>query len=126
MLPTPRLLVLLLLGAVVVAGASFAAPLTWIAVLYFVALFGLLVADLILTPRPDQLAVKRTTEPKLSLGADNLVQIEIANRSARPVVFELRDEYPYQFQVDEALVRGRVDALATTEIRYHVRPFARG
>ncbi len=126
MLPTPRLLVLLLLGAVVVAGASFAALLTWVAVLYFVALFGLLVADLILTPRPDQLAVKRTTEPKLSLGADNLVQIEIANRSARPVVFDLRDEYPYQFQVDAAFLHGTIEALDHIELRYHVHPFARG
>src|ERR671933_2284785 len=125
MFATPRLLVLLLLGAVVVAGASFAAPLTWVGVLYFVALFGLLVADLILTPRPDQLTVKRTTEPKLSLGADNLVQIEIANRSARPVVFELRDEYPYQFQVDAAFLHGTMEALDHIELRYHVHPFAR-
>ncbi len=126
MLPTPRLLVLLLLGAVVVAGASFAGALTWVAMIYFVALFGLVAADLILTPRPTQIEVRRVTEPKLSLGADNLVQLEIANQSGHPVDFELRDEYPYQFQVDETLLRGKIEPLGGTELRYHVHPFARG
>jgi uncharacterized protein (DUF58 family) len=126
MIPTPRLLVLLLLGAVVVAGASFAQPLTWIAVLYFVALLGLVITDLVLSPRPDQLEAERIVEPKLSLGAPNLVVIALRNNSARPVRFDLRDEYPYQFPVDETILRGTVPPLSASEVRYHVRPLARG
>src|SRR5688500_4580109 len=113
MLPTPRLLVLLLLGAVVVGGASFARPLVWLAVVYFVALLGLVIADLVLTTRPDQIEVARETDPKLSLGVDNLVSIVLANRSARPISAEIRDEYPYQFPVDRTFLREEVPALGT-------------
>jgi len=126
MIPTPRLLGLLLLGAIVVGGASFAAPLTWLAVLYFVALLGLVIADLVRTPRPEQIDPARVVEPKLSLGADNLVAITINNRSARALRIEVRDEYPYQFSVDQRLLRETAAPLASTELRYHVRPTVRG
>src|SRR5918997_1783512 len=111
MLPTPRLLLLLLLGSVVVAGASFAQPLTWVAVLYFVVLGGLVAADLVITPRPDQIDVQRIVEPKLSLGVDNLVRIELANRSARPIAIEVRDEYPHEFRSDALFLHGTLPAL---------------
>ena len=126
MLPTPRLLVLMLLGAVLVAGASFAQPLVWVSVAYFMALLGLVVADLLLSTRPDQIDIERTTDPKLSLGADNLVRIALTNRSPRRVVFQLRDEYPYQFRVDQQLLAGTMPALAGMEARYHVQPLTRG
>lgn len=126
MLPAPRLLLLLLLGAVVVAGASLARPLAWIAVAYFVALFGLVATDLLLSTRPGEIEVERATEPKLSLGADNLVQITLHNRSSRPVRFQLRDEYPYQFQADQAMPTGEIPALQAAQVRYHVRPLTRG
>jgi uncharacterized protein (DUF58 family) len=126
MIPTPRLLVLLLLGAVVVAGASFAPALTWIAVLYFVALLGLVLTDLVLSPRPDQIELDRIVEPKLSLGVENLIVVVLRNRSVRPVRYEVRDEYPYQFPADQTVVRGVVPPLGATEARYHVRPLARG
>jgi len=126
MLPTPRLLVLMLLGAVLVAGASFAQPLVWVSVAYFMALLGLVVADFLLSTRPDQIDIERTTDPKLSLGADNLVRIALTNRSPRRVVFQLRDEYPYQFRVDQQLLAGTMPALAGMEARYHVQPLTRG
>lgn len=126
MLPTPRLLLLLLLGAVVVAGASFARPLAWIAVAYFLVLFGLVVADLLLTTRPEQIVAERITEPKLSLGADNLIRIALTNHSPRPVSFELRDEYPFAFKAEQISLRGDLPPLAATEARYHVRPLNRG
>lgn len=116
----------MLLGALLVAGASFAQPLVWVSVAYFLALLGLVVADLLLSTRPDQIDVERTTDPKLSLGADNLVRIALTNRSPRPVVFQLRDEYPYQFRADRQLPAGTIPALASTEARYHVQPLARG
>ncbi|HZG69030.1 MAG TPA: DUF58 domain-containing protein [Herpetosiphonaceae bacterium] len=126
MLPTPRLLLLLLLGAVVVAGTSFARPLAWLAVAYFLVLFGLIVADLLITTRPGQIVAERLTDPKLSLGADNLVRILLINRSPRPLAFELRDEYPFEFRAEQTALRGILAPLATAETRYHVRPLTRG
>ena len=126
MLPTPRLLALLLLGAIVVGGASFAAPLVWLAVTYFAALFGLVVTDLLRTPRPERIELARLVEPKLSLGADNLVVITLNNHSAHSLRIEVRDEFPYQFSVDQRLLRGTAAPLSPTDLRYHVRPTARG
>src|SRR5690349_9712843 len=126
MIPTRRLLGLLLLGSVVVAGASFAQPLTWLAVLYVIALFGFVTADVLLTTRPEQIEVARVVEPKLSLGADNAVALVIVNRSPRPLRAVVRDEYPHQFDTDAIFLDGKVPALGETELRYHVRPLNRG
>ena len=126
MIPTPRLLFLLLLGAVVVAGASFAPPLTWLAVVYFVVLLGLVIADYAISTRPEQITVERITEPKLSLGVPNLIMVQLANASPRVVRFKLRDEYPYQLRADHDILDGRIPPLASTETRYHVTPVQRG
>lgn len=126
MIPTPRLLFLLLLGAFVVAGASFAQPLTWVAVLYFVALLGLVIADYVVSTKPDQLSVARHNEAKLSLGVPNLVTLQLNNTTPRAIRFQLRDEYPYQFRADAELLDGRMAPLGAVELRYHVTPVARG
>lgn len=126
MIPTPRLLFLLLLGAVVVTGASFAQPLTWLAVLYFVALLGLVIADYIVSTKPDQISVQRINEPKLSLGVPNLISIQLTNASPRNVRLKLRDEYPYQFRADADILNGTLPPLDTAELRYHITPVQRG
>jgi uncharacterized protein (DUF58 family) len=125
-IPTRRLLFLLLLGALVVAGASFAQPLTWVAVLYFVALLGLVIADYVISTKPEQISVTRINEPKLSLGVPNLVALQLDNQSPRPVQFKLRDEFPFQFRVDTEMHASRIPALGEAELRYHVTPVSRG
>lgn len=126
MIPTPRLLCLLLLGAVVVAGASFALVLTWVAVLYFVALLALVIADYVISTRPEQISVQRINEPKLSLGVPNLILVQLANDSPRTVRFQLRDEFPHEFRADMTISQGTLPPLGTTELRYHVTPVQRG
>lgn len=126
MIPTPRLLLLLLLGAVVVTGASLAQPLIWLAVGYFIALFGLVIADYLISTKPDQISVRRINESKLSLGVANLIAVQVENTSPRTVRFKLRDEYPYAFRVDSELLDGTLPALGSAELRYHVTPVQRG
>ncbi len=126
MIPTRRLFFLLLLGAIVVAGAGFAQPLTWLAVLYFIVLLGLVIADYVISTKPEQITVARINEPKLSLGVPNLVTLQLDNGSPRPVRFRLRDEYPFPFRVDTAMHQERLPALGSTDLRYHVTPVSRG
>src|SRR5687767_14545527 len=59
MIPTRRFLFLLLLGGLIVGGASFAQPLVWLAVVYFVALLGLVIADYVVSTKPEQLTLTR-------------------------------------------------------------------
>jgi uncharacterized protein (DUF58 family) len=126
MIPTRRLLLMLLLGAVPMAGASLLPPLIWFTPVYFAALLALLIADVIITPRPDQIEVERLHDSRLSLGADNLVTVLLANRSPRHVRLTLRDEYPYQFPCDTQFIDASIQPYDIFEARYHVHPLQRG
>lgn len=126
MIPTFRLLLFLLLGALPIAGATFAHPLLWLGVLYFLAVVGFVAADVLMTPRPEQIDVERINDTKLSIGAENVITLLLANRSARRITFTLRDEYPYQFPSDALFISGALSPYDIYEARYHVRPLQRG
>ncbi|NJK81148.1 MAG: DUF58 domain-containing protein [Chloroflexaceae bacterium] len=126
MIPTIRLLLFLLLGAVPMAGASLVPPLIWFSLVYFLAVLVALAVDVILTPRPDQIEVERLNDSRLSLGADNLITVLLANTSRHPIHFTLRDEYPYQFPADAVFISGEIPAYDIFEARYHVHPRRRG
>src|SRR5918911_1363328 len=106
MLPTARLLVFLLLGSLLVAGVALVPGLLWLALLYLVAVAALVVADYLITPRPNEIEVERINDTKLSLGADNLITLLLANRGRRSFSLLIRDEYPHQFIADDPLLRG--------------------
>lgn len=125
MLPTRRFLVLLLLGAVVITGTTFTG-LTWIAILYFVALLALVLADYAISTKPEQISVTREVEPKLSLGAPNLVTLRLTNSGPRLIHLKLRDEYPYRFAADADVVEGAIPPFDASAMRYHVTPPQRG
>ncbi len=126
MIPTLRLLLLLLLGALPMAGATVAPWLLWFAPVYFLLLLALVVADVVMTPRPDQIEAERLNDSRLSIGANNLIIVLLSNRSARGVRFTLRDEFPYQFPGDATFLQGELPPYDIFEARYHVRPLRRG
>ncbi|GAB4192177.1 MAG: DUF58 domain-containing protein [Roseiflexaceae bacterium] len=126
MIPTFRLLLFLLLGSLIVAGAAIEPLLVWLALAYLVAVAGLVVADYLLTLKPHELEIERINDSKLSLGAENLVTLLVANRGQRSVQFTLRDEYPFQFNSSDTFLAGTVAPFELHEARYHVRPLQRG
>lgn len=126
MLPTPRLLALLLLAAPLIALSAFAPGLIWLAVAYLIAVAALAISDAALAARPAQIEVERIHDPRLSLGAENLVTLILANATPRPVAFTLRDEYPHEFPADARLLSGTIPPYDVAEARYHVRPLRRG
>ena len=126
MIPTFRLLLFLLLGALLVAGVALAPALLWLALAYIVAVGALVAADYAVTTRPGAIEVERINDSKLSLGAENAITLLLANRGQRPISFELRDEFPYQFISDSATLKGAIAAYDIHEARYHLRPLQRG
>lgn len=126
MLPTPRLLLLVLLAAPLIAGAAFAPWLSWVAVIYVLMVGGVLVSDVLLSPQPDQIEIERLHDQRLSLGAANLITILVTNAASRPLRFILRDEYPVEMPVDADLLAGVAEPFGLCELRYHVRPQRRG
>ena len=94
MLPTPRLLVLLLLPALLLAAASAVPALLVPAVLTWLVVLGLVGAEWRLLASERGLAVQRRHEPRLSLGADNPIWLDLENRGGRALAVTLRDETP--------------------------------
>src|SRR6266508_1481445 len=84
MIPTFRLLLFLLLGALLVAGVALAPALLWLALAYIVALGALVVVDYAVTTRRGAREGERTNGSKRALGAENAITLLLANRGQRP------------------------------------------
>jgi uncharacterized protein (DUF58 family) len=125
LLPTRKLLLLLLLPAVVmliwrgtgglVLGLSLDA-----------AVVGLVLFDLALSPRLRGIQVDRVLPPFLSLAADNAVGWDVRNTSRAPVRFSLKDDVPDSISRAKESVAGLLRARSHAELRYDVRPKSRG
>jgi uncharacterized protein (DUF58 family) len=89
-----------------------------------VALFALL--DLVLSPKKEELQVERVLPAFLSLAADNSVGWDVRNASRMVVRFVLRDDMPDAIVRSVERVEGRLRARSHAELRYKVRPTARG
>jgi uncharacterized protein (DUF58 family) len=126
MIPTLRLYLILLAGAVLIAGAAITPLMIWIAVAYLTVVAVLASADFLLTDRPAVLDVERINDSRLSLGASNPVTILIASRARRRLILQIRDEHPDEIPADVTVLSGAVDPFALLEVRYHLRPLRRG
>jgi uncharacterized protein (DUF58 family) len=126
MIPTRLLLLLLLLGALPIAGAGMAPVLIWVALAYFLAVVVLVGIDVVLTPLAETIEVERLNDTRLSLGAENLVTVLLANRNSSPIHFTLRDEYPSQLVCEKTFLTGTIPPYDIFEARYHLRPLQRG
>jgi uncharacterized protein (DUF58 family) len=126
MLPTPRLLLLFLLPALLLAGAAVLPGLLAVAALAFVAVLVLVGLEVGLLPRAGLLMVRREHEPRLSLGAQNAVTVEVANGGGRPVAFTLRDQPPPDCTASALFLEGVAPPGGATRVRYTLRPLRRG
>lgn len=126
MIPTLRLLLFLLLGSLIVAGAAFAPALIWLAVGYLVLVAALVIVDYVISPKPSEFEVERINDNKLSLGAENTITLLVSSRAQRPIQFKLRDEFPYQFASDATFLQNTIAPFEVAETRYHLRPNQRG
>jgi uncharacterized protein (DUF58 family) len=126
MLPTLRGLLLLLLAAPLLALGAWLPALEWLGWGYALLALLVLVFDWRLAGAVTRFAVERIHEPRLSLGAENPIRLQIHNRSSRPVEFQVRDEAPEAFQIERRVLAGQISARETWQGRYHVRPLRRG
>lgn len=126
MLPTLRGILLLLLAAPLMALATWLPPFEWLAWGYLGLALLILGLDWHLSGAVKRFDVVRLHEPRLSLGAENPIRLEIHNRGRRPVEFQVRDEAPEQFEIDTRILTGKAEARDTWRGLYHVRPLRRG
>lgn len=95
----------------------------WMLALMLLVLFWL---DWRLAGDVSRFDVQRIHDTKLSLGAENPIQIQVFNKRGRAVQFWVRDEPPELFQIEKRIMDGSVASRATWEGTYHVRPLRRG
>jgi uncharacterized protein (DUF58 family) len=126
MLPTLRGLILLLLAAPLLALGSLLPQLEWLGWGYVLLVLLIFVLDWRLAGSVRRFSVQRGHEPRLSLGAQNPIRLEINNRSSRLVDFQIRDEAPDAFQIDQRVLAGHLAGRETWQGLYHVRPLRRG
>ncbi len=153
MLLTRRTLFLLLLDALLLAGATFEPLMVYLAIAYLFVVLAMILVDRRVTPHTHDFELTRLNDQRLSLGADNLVAVRVANRSPRRARVIVRDEYPVQFKADKLflgedsddhfrflifdfrltsqteiknLKSKIINPREAVEFRYHVRPPRRG
>ncbi|HLH23987.1 MAG TPA: DUF58 domain-containing protein [Chloroflexota bacterium] len=126
MLPSRRLLLVLLVPAALLALGSVEPPFLVLAPLALLAALAAVGVDWALLPKRQSITVQRRHEPRLSLGADNLIRLDVTNAGPRPLRFVLRDATPPECRASALYVAGVAPAGASTTVRYLLRPQRRG
>ncbi|MCP4415124.1 MAG: DUF58 domain-containing protein [Chloroflexi bacterium] len=127
MQPTNRGILILLLATPILAAATWLPLLRWVALVYIVIVLGLFWLDWKTAASiQKRFDIQRTHDQKLSLGADNPINITIRNRSNRATTVWLRDEPPDDFTISQRLLSNEIGSRKTWEVTYHVHPFRRG
>ncbi|MBI4576697.1 MAG: DUF58 domain-containing protein [Planctomycetes bacterium] len=126
MLPTSRLALLLGLAALPMLAAPMAPWGAGLGAALDLALVALAAVDLALAPGPSQVEVRRRVRRRLSVGTANPVDLELRNRSARPLRARVADDHPPEFASEDARPRVEVPPHGARRVRYHLTPPRRG
>ncbi|SFJ50065.1 DUF58 domain-containing protein [Thermoflavimicrobium dichotomicum] len=125
-LPSDRLLVLLLLGVVVTALGSFWGY-GWVSFSVFNGLtFALIVMDLFLLRQFPAITATRHMDSLFEIATDNTVTIKLTAFSPISVRMWLQDDYPHGFRVNQRTFDFKWNHEQTKEIVYQAQPHRRG
>ncbi len=118
----------LLLGltALVLALATWAPALGWVALAYFLGALGLIALDRRAAGDATRFDVSRRHDQRLSLNADNTVTVRVVERGRRAARFWVRDEAPEAFVISQRVFAGACPAGGVWTGAYQVRPLRRG
>ena len=130
-LPTPRLLGLLLLAAVPLALGSLTHVFLVVTIVYLLALAGLVIVDIRLGPAHDDLDVSRHHETRLTLGEPNEVNAIIRWTSAKygdgsDRMLQVRDETPPEIPGEQPIMTGAITPGGEWRGTYNLTPVRRG
>lgn len=123
---TLRSLLLVLIGAPLLAASAYAPTLLVVAIGYLLLVGLMILTDGRISPQPRDFEVTRKHDTCLSLGAWNLIQLTVRNNSRQRVTLSLRDEPPTAFDLDAPVVTGQVLPHDEITLGYRVRPPRRG
>jgi uncharacterized protein (DUF58 family) len=126
LLPTLRLIRLLLLGAPLWLLALLF-PGGWLAgLLYCVLVIVLCWRDAATIPPASQFRAIRQLPPRFALDVDHSVKLILTNLSAAPIQVSVRDELPDMFEAKTELPEVTLPSGGEARLSYDVRPLSRG
>lgn len=123
---TTRAVLLLLLMTPLLIAAAWLPLLQWVAGGWLLLVFALLGLDWRLAGGAGRFGLTRLHDERLSLGAENLIQVRVENHGGRPVAVWLRDEPPLTFGVSQQILAGEIAPRQHWLGSYTVRPLRRG
>ena len=126
LLPTWRLLLLVLAALSPSALADLAPGIEMLVPVLLLGVLALLIVDARVTASPDRLVIRRLVADRLSLGAENAVVLTLLNRGPRPLTLHLRDEHPVEFRASERFLPGLARPGEELRLRYTLTPPRRG
>lgn len=123
-----RGVLLLLLAAPIMAAAVWLPVLLWVGLGYALLVLLLFVLDWRQAQPVTRFEVRREHDNRLSLGAQNAIQLHMRNRSPRPAHLWLRDEPPEEFVIDEQerILTAVLPPRSSWTGHYQVQPLRRG
>ncbi len=123
---TTRVILLLLFGTLPLMLVKSHLMAIGIICIYNLLVLAMIVADILLSPRPENLFIERRVASKLSIARANKVEIVVTNNSHRAVEIELIDGYPEQFQGSGRNFSLKVGKRTSSSLTYQVTPPKRG
>jgi uncharacterized protein (DUF58 family) len=126
MIPTPLFLIAFLLAVPPMALSGDAPAFAWAALAWCGFLIALLVADNRLSQRAHRVRVERRLERKLSVGAENEIQVRVENLSRWPLRLYIKDDPPAPFETPRRELRVVLPGFGGTVVSYTTVPNHRG
>ncbi len=126
LLPTLRLIRLLLLGAPLWLLALLV-PGGWLAgVIYLLSLFALVLRDARALPGKHQVGARRDLPGRFCLDQERSIDLVLSNLSPTVIHVAVRDELPEAFELSSDMPDGEIPAQGEARLTYAVRPVRRG
>lgn len=115
------------MGIILLFTSAYLFPVVYGIVLLVLVIFTLLViSDIILLFSMRSPHVDRQTAERWSNGDDNLVSLEIRNRTERRIKIVVLDEIPEQFEARNFRIDLQLEKAGTSKFEYNLRPIDRG
>lgn len=121
-----RFLVFLLPAAITILLYPVSTSLLYIGGTYLLLLLIVAIIDYITNPLFINVEVNRIMNSKFSLGVENIVTIQIVNRTSYQLRLRLKDDFPTEFLYDKVIHELNVTKTHEKDITYHLTPLRRG
>jgi len=126
LVPQPRLLIALLLGAVLILLVLVHPVFLILFLAYYAALLGFALADGARLPKKSGFMASRVLPQPFSLGEVQSVQVLVAHSEAAGLLAEVADHVPADLQPDRRILTGTFDREGLLGVEYTVQPPHRG